>query len=62
MCFALPESMREYISDLIQRDQEDPASKRLRERIAAGLASRLGRRRTPADAEDRPAIARGETD
>lgn len=55
MSFALPESLRtyidervqsgpygntsEYLRDLIRRDQEDQAQKRLRELITEGLAS-----------------------
>lgn len=59
MSFALPESMREYIDarvrdgnygntseylrELIRRDQDQQAAKRLRELIADGLASGEGR-------------------
>jgi antitoxin ParD1/3/4 len=59
MSFALPESMRDYIDarvrdgaygntseylrDLIRRDQHDQAVQRLRNLIAAGLASGEGR-------------------
>ena len=62
MSFALPESMREYIDnrvaagnygntseyirDLVRRDQEEQAKKRLRHLIEEGLASGPGRRRT----------------
>ena len=78
MSFAFPESMREYIDnrvstgnygntseyirDLVRRDQEEQARKRLRDLIAEGLASGPGRRRTKADEKDLLAIARGETD
>jgi antitoxin ParD1/3/4 len=78
MSFALPESMREYIDsrvsashygntseyirDLVRRDQEEQAKKRLRDLIEAGLASGSGRRRTPADKRELLAIARGEID
>ena len=76
MSFALPESMREYINnrvaagnygntseyirDLIRRDQEEQAKKRLRDLIEVGLASGPGRRRTKADEKELLAIARGE--
>src|ERR1700694_4463122 len=62
MSFALPESMREYIDtrvsagnygntseyirDLVRRDQEEQARKRLRDLIEEGLASAPGRRPT----------------
>jgi len=78
MSFALPESMREYIDrrvaagdygntcesirDLVRRDQQEQARKRLRDLIEEGLASGPGRRRTKADAKELLAIARGETD
>ena len=78
MSFALPESMREYIDDrvssghygntseyirdLIRRDQEEQAKKRLRDLIKEGLASGPGRRRTKADQKILLAIARGEID
>jgi antitoxin ParD1/3/4 len=78
MSFALPESMREYIDnrvsagnygntseyirDLVRRDQEEQAKKRLRDLIEEGLASGSGRRRTKADEKELLAIARGETD
>lgn len=78
MSFALPESMREYIDsrvaagnygntseyirDLVRRDQEEQAKKRLRDLIEEGLASGLGRRRTRADKKELLAIARGEID
>ena len=61
----LPESLREYIDkrvlsgsyddaheylrDLIRRDQEEQAKKRLRELIEAGLASGSAAELTPAD-------------
>lgn len=76
MSFALPESMREYIDqrvaaghygntseyirDLVRRDQEEQARKRLRGLIEDGLASGPGRPRTPADEADLYALARGE--
>ena len=78
MSFALPEPMREYIDnrvaaghygntseyirDLVRRDQEEQAKKRLRNLIEEGLASGPGRRRTKADAKGLLAIARGEID
>ena len=78
MSFALPESMREYIDqrvaavhygntseyirDLVRRDQEEQARKRLRDLIEEGLASGPGRRRTRADEKTLLAIARGEID
>lgn len=59
MSFALPESLRtyidervqtgpygntsEYLRDLIRRDQEDQARRRLRDLITEGLASGPGR-------------------
>jgi antitoxin ParD1/3/4 len=78
MSFALPESMREYIDarvsagnygntseyirDLVRRDQEEQARKRLRDLIEEGLASGPGRPRTNADDKELLAIARGEID
>ena len=78
MSFALPESMREYIDnrvstgnygntseyirDLIRRDQEEQARKRLRDLIEEGLSSGPGRRRTREDEMALLAIARGEID
>lgn len=78
MSFALPQAMREYIDDrvaaghygntseyirdLVRRDQEDQAKKRLRGLIEEGLASGPARRRTQADARQLLAIARGEID
>ncbi len=78
MSFALPESMRqyidtrvasgnfgntsEYIRDLVRRDQEEQAKKRLRGLIEEGLASGSGRRRTKADETVLLAIARGKID
>jgi len=63
MSFALPEEMRsyvdqrvragqygntsEYLRELIRRDQEEQARKRLRELIEAGLSSGNGRALTP---------------
>ena len=76
MSFALPESMREhidtrvasgnfgntseYIRDLVRRDEEEQAKKRLCDLIEEGLASGSGRRRTKADKTELLAIARGE--
>ena len=78
MSFALPESMRvyidarvtagtygntsEYIRDLVRRDQEEQAKKRLRDLIEEGLASGPGRRRRKADSKELLAIARGTID
>ena len=78
MSFALPESMREYIDtrvstgnygntseyirDLVRRDQEEQAKKRLRDLIEEGLASGPGRRRTKATEKELLAIARSEID
>lgn len=78
MSFALPESMREYIDnrvaaghygntseyirDLVRRDQEEQARKRLRDLIEEGLASGPGQRRTKAKDKELLAIARGEID
>lgn len=78
MSFALPESLRayidsrvaaghygntsEYIRDLVRRDQEDQARRRLRDLIEEGLASGPGRRRTQADQRALLAIARGDID
>ena len=78
MSFALPESMREYIDnrvaagnygntseyicDLVRRDQEAQAKKRLRDLIEEGLASGPGRPRTEADEKELMVIARGEID
>ena len=78
MSFALPDSMREYIDnrvaagnygntseyirDLVRRDQEEQARKRLRDLIEEGLESGPGRQRTPADKKALLAIARGEVD
>ena len=63
MSFALPEALRsyvdqrvrsgqygntsEYLRELIRRDQEDQAKKRLRELIEDGLNSGSGRTLTP---------------
>ena len=63
MSFALPEAMRsyvdqrvrsgqygntsEYLRELIRRDQEEQAKKRLRELIEEGLNSGIGRALTP---------------
>lgn len=63
MSFALPPTLRayvdqrvrsgefgntsEYLRELIRRDQEEQARKRLRELIADGLASGEGRKLTP---------------
>jgi len=78
MSFALPESMREYIArrvvagnygntseyirDLVRRDQEEQAKKRLRDLIEEGLASGPGRPRSMEDENELLAIARGEID
>lgn len=78
MSFALPQSMRdyidsrvtagnygntsEYIRDLVRRDQEEQARKRLRELIEEGLASGPASRRTKASEKELLAIARGEVD
>ena len=78
MSFALPESMREYIDnrvstgnygntsefirDLVRRDQEEQAKKRLRDLIEEGLASGPGSGRTKASDKELLAIARGEID
>lgn len=78
MGFAMPEPMREYmghrvaagdcgnisasIRDLVRRDREEQATKRLRDHIEEGLASGCGRRRTKADENQLLAIARGEAD
>lgn len=63
MSFALPEALREYVDqrvrsgqygntseylrELIRRDQEEQAKKRLRELIEEGLSSGRGRALTP---------------
>jgi len=76
MSFALPESMREYIDarvsaghygntseyirDLVRRDQEEQAKKRLRDLIEEGLSSGPASARTKADDAELLAIARGE--
>jgi antitoxin ParD1/3/4 len=78
MSFALPESMREYIDervsagnygntseyirDLVRRDQEEQAKRRLRDLIEEGVSSGPGRRRAKADKKELLAIARGEID
>ncbi len=78
MSFALPESMREYIvarvsagnygntseyiRDLVRRDQEEQAKRRLRDLIEEGLASGAGQPRTKTDDRELLAIARGEID
>ena len=78
MSFALPESMREYIDarvaagnygntseyirDLVRKDQEEQAKKRLRDLVEEGLASGPGHPRTKADDKELLAIARGEID
>lgn len=78
MSFALPDAMREYIDqrvasghygntseyirDLVRRDQEEQARKRLRDLIEEGLASGPGRRRTQADDRELRSIARGDID
>ena len=66
MSFALPEAMRsyvdqrvrsgqygntsEYLRELIRRDQDEQARKRLRELIEEGLNAGLGRAPTPRSA------------
>lgn len=78
MSFALPESMRqyidtrvsagsygntsEYIRDLVRRDQDEQAKKRLRTLIEEGLASGPGRARTKTDDKELLAVARGQID
>ena len=78
MSFALPDAMREYIDqrvasghygntseyirDLVRRDQEEQARKRLRDLIEEGLASGPGRRRTQTDDRELRSIARGDID
>ena len=78
MSFALPESMRkyfdarvsagnygntsEYIRDLVHRDQDEQAKKRLRDLIEEGLASGPGRARSRTDDKELLAIARGQID
>lgn len=78
MSFALPETMRayidsrvasgnygntsEFIRDLVRRNQEEQAKKRLRELIEEGLASGPEQRRTKADEKELLAIAPGEID
>jgi antitoxin ParD1/3/4 len=52
----------EYIRDLVRRDHEEQARRRLRDLIEEGLASGPGRRRTKADEKELLAIARGEID
>ena len=76
MSFALPDVLRQYIDervktgpygntseylrDLIRRDQEEQAKKRLRELIQEGLESGLGRTLSRADWADlrKTALAR----
>jgi antitoxin ParD1/3/4 len=78
MSFALPDSMREYIDtrvsagdygntseyirDLVRKDQEEQAVKRLRDLVAEGLASGKASPRSRADERRLLAIARGEID
>ena len=78
MSFALPEAMRtyidarvaagnygntsEYIRDLVRKDQEEQAKRRVRDLIEEGLASGTGVSRSKADDEGLLAIARGEAD
>ena len=50
------------IRDLVRRDQEEQARKRLRALIEEGLASGPGRLRTKADDKELMAIARGDID
>ena len=58
----LYETPSEYIRDLVRRDQEEQARKRLRDLIEEGLSSGPGRRRTQEDETELLAIARGEID
>jgi antitoxin ParD1/3/4 len=60
--FALPQAVRKIIRDLVRRDQEEQAKRRLRDLVEEGLASGPGRRRTSADKKGLLAIARGEID
>jgi antitoxin ParD1/3/4 len=78
MSFALPEALRsyvnqrvasgqygnasEYLRELIRRDQEEQAKKRLRDLVEEGLSSGPGRLRTKADERELLAIARGDID
>ena len=78
LSFALPETLRtyidarvatgnygntsEYIRDLIRKDQEEEAKKRLRNLIEEGLASGPARPLTQADEDELLAIACGEID
>ena len=78
MSFALPAAMRtyidarvssgnygntsEYIRDLVRKDQEAQAKKRLHALIEEGLASGPGLPRTHADDVELLAIARGKVD
>jgi antitoxin ParD1/3/4 len=78
MSFALPETMRtyidarvadgnygntsEYIRDLVRKDQEEQAKRRLRELIEEGLASGPAKARTKAAESRLSAIARGKID
>jgi antitoxin ParD1/3/4 len=55
-------SRSDVIRDLVRRDQEEQARKRLRDLIGEGLASGPGRRRMKADEKVLLAIARGEID
>lgn len=68
MSFALPKAMREYVDqrvssgqygntseylrELIRRDQEEQAKKRLRDLIEEGLGSGIGRALTPSRVAD----------
>ena len=78
LSFALPEALRkyidarvaggdygntsEYIRELVRKDQDEQAKKRLRNLIEEGLASGAPRARTAADREELLAIARGPVD
>jgi antitoxin ParD1/3/4 len=78
LSFALPETLRayidvrvetghygntsEYIRDLIRKDQEDEAKKRLRALIEEGLQSGPPTPRTQADLDEMMAITSGEID
>ncbi len=52
----------EYIRDLVRRDQEERAKKRLRELIEDGLVSGSGVASSKTDAEHLLALARGGVD
>lgn len=78
MSFALPESLRayiservsggtygntsEYIRDLVRKDQYEQAKIRLRDAIEEGLVSGPAESRTVADEDELLVIARGDID